>query len=342
MWEDDDDLLEELERMNNEPFVMVRHKSLCVPAPLAKGDKIGIVSFSGYESEEVIGAMGIIASHGYVPVVSKAIQRSHPESGIIPRGERISELHYILEDPEISAIFCCGDGSGSIEMLPNFSYGPIARNAKWLVGNGDVTAMLAMWLISDIASVHGPMCAEMTPESQGVASLFNLLASGGKMDYLLPVSSGCAKGEASGILIGGNLSVLTLLGGTSYDMINRYTDRDFNANSMILFVEDSGVSLRRVRDMLLRLYLTGRMLFVKGLIFGSFDDCEPYEHLQSIRDVVQELEDRWMISPGIPIVFDFPIGKGTENIPLLQGQEVRLEVSDELVSFRSVQSEKNI
>ena len=77
-------------------------------------------------------------------------------------------------------------------------------------------------------------------------------------------------------------------------------------------------------------------LLVKGLIFGSFKDCETYENLSSIRDVVEELEDRWMIAPDIPIVFDFPIGKGTSNIPLVEGAEIKLEVTDELVTLRSL------
>lgn len=332
---EDEDWMEEFERMRKEPFVMVRHNGLFQPAPLSKGDKIGIISLSGYDPEEVMCAMGIISAQGYIPVLSEAVQNSNIEAGIIPRGDRILELHRTLEDQEIKAIFCCGDGSGSIEILPNFSYGPIAKNPKWLVGNGDVTALLSMWVVSDIMAIHGPMCSELIDGGSGVKSLFNLLSGDGKLDYLLPVSSADRKGKASGRLLGGNLSVLTILGGTSYDLIDRYTGYGSDEGGAILFFEDSGISFRQVRDMLLRLYLAGPLMFIKGFIFGSFKDCKPYGNLNSIQDVVEELEVRWMINPGVPIVFDFPIGKGTPNIPLIEGAMVVLDVTDELVTLHS-------
>lgn len=332
----DDDKMEEMERNMREPFYLVRHKKLYYPASLSKGDKIGIVSLSGYDPEEVIGAMGVISDHGYVPVLSKAIQNSNPNSGIIPRGERIVELHRMLENPEIKALFFCGDGSGGIEILPNFSYGPIAKNPKWLVGNGDVSALLSMWVVSDIASIHGPMCSELIDGGSGVKTLFNLLSGDSKLDYMLPASSADRKGKTTGRLIGGNLSVLTILSATAYDLIDRYTGHENNNRGAILFFEDSGVSFRHIRDMLLRLYLTGKLLFAKGLIFGSFKDCKPYGNLNSIQDVVEELEERWMINPDIPVVFDFPIGKGTPNIPLIEGAVVELEVTHEWVNLRFV------
>lgn len=336
MMEEYDDMMERLERSMNEPFYMVRHNDLFMPAPLSKGDKIGIVSLSGYDTEEVMGAMSVIASHGYVPVVSETIQNSIAETGILPRGERIVQLHTMLEDSKIKAIFCCGDGSGSIEILPNFSYGPIAKNPKLIVGHGDVTALLSMWVSSDIASIHGPMCSELIDGGSGVRALFNLLSGDGKLDYMLPVSSADKKGKASGRLLGGNLSVLTILGATSYDLIDRYFGHASDDKGVILFFEASGISLRQVRDMLLRYYLTGALLLAKGLIFGSFKDCKPYGSLNSIQDVVEELEDRWMINPEIPIVFDFPIGEGTPNIPLIEGAMVEFEVTKELVNLRSL------
>lgn len=339
MWEDDDDWMEEFEKIKNEPFVMVRHKGLFRPSPLFKGDKIGIISLSDCDPEEVMGAMGVIASYGYVPVLSKAIQKSNPESGLIPRGERILELYEMIENREIKAIFCCGDGSGSIEILPNFSYGPIARNPKWLVGRGDVSALLAMWVVSDIASIHGPMCRDLIAGGAGVKALFNLLSNGGILDYLLPITPGSVKGKATGRLIGGNLQVFTTVSGTSYDLIDRFVGLGNEKEDTILFFEDSGISLRRVRDMLLRIYLAGPLFFVKGLIFGSFKDCEPYGHLRSIRDVVGELAERGMLPEVGPVVFDFPIGEGTSNIPLTEGLKVELEVTDKEISLSTLPSD---
>lgn len=328
--------MDEFKNFKNQPYVMVRHKGLHMPGALSKGDKIGIISLSGYDAEEVISAMSVIASYGFVPVLSHTIQNSNIKSGIIPRGERVVDLYVMLEDPEIKAIICCGDGSGSIEILPNFSYRTIAGNPKWLVGHGDITALLSLWVISDIAPIHGPMCADLISDGPEVKALFNLMSNGGKLDYIFPVSPNDRTGKAVGHLIGGNLSVLSMLGGTSYDLISHYFERlNVKENGVILFLEDSGISFKHVRDILLTLYLSNSLLFVKGLIFGSFQGCKPYGNLSSIVDVVEELEHRWMLPPDIPVVFDFPFGSVSPNFPWVEAQQVCLEVSKDLVSLHS-------
>lgn len=152
------------------------------------------------------------------------------------------------------------------------------------------------------------------------------------------VSSHDRKGKATGRLIGGNLGVISILGGTTYDMVSRYLRPSEGEEGVILFFEASGIPLGKVRDMLITLYLSGTFLLVKGIILGSFRDCEPTGNLHSIRDVVKELEERLIISPEIPIVFDFPFGAGTPNLPFIVGQKIDLEVDEELISLRSSQS----
>lgn len=179
------------------------------------------------------------------------------------------------------------------------------------------------------------MCADLKVEAPGTRNLFNLLSTGGKLDYLLESSRSNRTGTAAGRLLGGNLSMLSLLAGTSYDLISRYARYEDDKKGAILFFEDSGISFRRVRDILLSFYLSGDLLLVKGLIFGSFNKCKPYGKLCSIEDVVSELEERWMIPSSIPIVFNFPIGEGETDIPLPVGIEVELEVTNEQVSLKN-------
>lgn len=317
---------------NDDDYIFIHHKDIFLPQPLIKGDKVMILSTSDFNSQELLGTISVIAQHGFQPQLPESISNGRFQDGMIDRGTRISELHYALEDQDIKGIFCIGNGHGAFEILPNFSYGPIASNPKWLIGSGDATAWLAMWVLLDIAAIHGPNCNQIQPGNPIMDPLFNLLKAGGRFDYELPPSCANYYGDATGTLIGGNLSVMSMLVGTPYDLVTH----NRHEKEMILFFEDKGRPLWAVRDMLVSLSLTGVLFFVKGLIFGSFDSCKPYGELGTIQDVIAELQQRALIPFDIPVVFDFPIGKDTQNLPLIEGIKVNLKVTDTAVSLRSL------
>lgn len=80
--------------------------------------------------------MGVISAQGFIPVLGNAIQDSNINSGILPRGERIVDLHRMIEDQEIRAIFCCGDGNGNpgIPIVFDFPIGEGTPNIPLIEG----------------------------------------------------------------------------------------------------------------------------------------------------------------------------------------------------------------
>jgi muramoyltetrapeptide carboxypeptidase len=73
-------------------------------------------------------------------------------------------------------------------------------------------------------------------------------------------------GEARGRLVGGNLTVLSSIVGSSYLP---------NCEGAILFLEDIGEDIYRVDRMLTQLKLAGILEQISGFVFGKCTDCSP-------------------------------------------------------------------
>lgn len=329
--------LKELRKMmsGEEPFMMVRHKGLVIPQPLKKGDKIAIIApASAVKEEYVLGAAAVIAERGYEPVIMPHAIGHTTGSYSADKGDRLVDLIDALEDSKIRAILCARGGYGCVQLLPNLSYNTIASKPKWLIGYSDVSALLAAWYVSDIASIHGPMAKHLTledPDDPCTNALFNILETGGHFDYIFPSSPMNEPGQATGTLLGGNMAVLSGLAGTPYDILNL----DKTEDDVILFFEDISEPIYCIERMLWRLVLTGTLTMVKGLIFGRFTEYKPDKNFQTVEEMINFWRMRMLIPP-IPIVYDFPIGHVKENFPLIEGARVELEVTETVVSLKTI------
>ena len=304
--------------------------NIIYPAPLQKGDKVAFISpASAVKDEYVYGAMERFEQRGYSPVLMEYALGHESGSFAASKGDRLIDLLNALEDPEIKAIFCNRGGYGCCQLLPNLSYGLISGNPKWLVGFSDVSALLAAWYRSDVASIHGPMAKHLTtmPEDDHCTqALFSILENGGFFAYEAAPHAFNHFGKASGVLVGGNMAVLNDLASTPYDILDIQTDDD-----VILFIEDISEPIYKVNRMLHRLALNGTLLRVKGLIFGRFTDYRPDPNFSSMEDMVNDFIKRSLIQTDVPVAFDFPVGHTDENYPLIVGANVNLEVTPQSV-----------
>jgi muramoyltetrapeptide carboxypeptidase len=73
------------------------------------------------------------------------------------------------------------------------------------------------------------------------------------------------KGEASGRLIGGNLSLISAMVGTEWEM---------DLEDKLLFIEDIGEDPYRIDKMMIQVDQNKDINKAKGLILGVFDDCD--------------------------------------------------------------------
>lgn len=317
-------------------FFMVRHKGIFFPAPLRKGDKIALLSpASAVKKEYVKDAMQRIEERGYKPVLMKYALGHESGSFSATKGDRLMDLVTALEDSDYKAIFCTRGGYGCGQLLSNLSYGLVANNPKWIIGFSDVSALLAMWYRSDIASIHGPMAkhlATMPADHPCTVALFNMLENGGKFDYTVSPHEYNREGKVTGILRGGNLAVLNDLSDTPEDILSLKGDKE----GVILFFEDINEPIYKVNRMLWRLINSGTLLRVKGIIFGQFTEYRSDANFATMEDMLHDLVEQSIIPYDIPIAYKFPVGHTDINYPLTEGAKVEFEVTKTQVRLRTI------
>jgi len=236
--------------------------------------------------------------------------------------DRATELNWFLSRPDIDAIFCARGGYGSMRIRPLIDYAAARQHPKLLIGYSDITALqLALFAKAGIPSLSGPMVgtewSQLDPSSErmfwdlaGGAMPAPLTGPGG--ESLAPLKNG----KAEGILIGGNLSVLTRLIGTPYLP---------SLKGALLFLEDVNEAPYRVDAMLAQLKLTGLWDSLGGLIIGQFTEQDSpkstsNEILAVFRDYCKDTS--------------FPVASGLVygHIPVKNampiGVRARLEVTD--------------
>ncbi|MDE6578496.1 MAG: LD-carboxypeptidase, partial [Muribaculaceae bacterium] len=264
------------------------------PDPLKRGDKIAILSpATTVAPEYVAGAADFFAKKGYEPVVlAGAIG---PASGSFASSleQRIEDLRYALRSEEIKGILCARGGYGCVHLLSELSEEEIAAHPKWLIGFSDISALHALWLKAGVCSIHGPMAKHITLEDEDdfcACSLLDILSGKREVTYKTDAHPFNREGEACGMLKGGNLAVLNGLASTPYDILEVREGED-----VILFLEDVSEAIYAVERMLTRLYLSGTLRKIKGLIVGQFTEYRPDRNHKNMEAMIDSFLRRYAI-----------------------------------------------
>lgn len=128
-------------------------------------------------------------------------------------------------------------------------------------------------------------------------------------------------GATAGTLVGGNLSVLYSLCGSSTAL---------NTEGKILFIEDLEEYLYHIDRMLQNLKRNGMLKNLAALLVGGMtqmqDNAIPFGRsaYEIVTDVVREYH--------YPVCFDFPAGHIKDNRALILGREVQLNVEETLTT----------
>ncbi len=304
------------------------------PEKLRKGDKVAIISpATTVKREYVEGAAALLTRHGLKPVVMPSALG--PASGTFAASEedRLADLKNALHNPEVKAILCARGGYGCVHLLPHFSDEEIRENAKWIIGFSDISAFHALWHRAGVASIHGPMAKHMTllgDDDPCTKALLDILQVNPEMDYHVAPHPFNRSGRATGRLLGGNLAVLNGLAATDLDMLT-----GLDPDGVILFLEDIAEPIYKVERVLYRLWLSGVLKRIRALVIGQFTEYNPTPNHSGMEEMIQALLVRLGID-NIPVVFNFPTGHVDYNLPLIEGDNVMLEVSESEVTLTSV------
>lgn len=303
------------------------------PAPLVPGDKVAIVTpATEVKSEYIDGAVESLRRHGYEAVVYPHAKGPGCGSFAATHAERLADLKGALEDPEIKAVLCSRGGYGTAWLLDGIDWLRFRENPKWIIGFSDISALHAAAAACSVNSLHSSMAKMLATQGEDEMPVkeFYRLLEGGRMDYSAAPHPLNIEGECTGRLLGGNLAVLNGLASTPYDIFALGAE-----DGAVLFIEDIAEPIYKVERVLLRLCMAGQLQKMRGIIVGQFTEYHGDRNFATMEQMISSLlQARGII--GVPVAMGFPCGHIDENMPLVEGALISLDVESTGVTLREI------
>lgn len=281
------------------------------PPYLNPGDKVGIAATARKISlAEIQYAVNTLTKWGFEVVLPEDLYSEyHQFAGT--DAERAAVLQRLLDNPEIKAVICARGGYGSIRIVDLLDWQQFANHPKWIVGYSDITVLHGhINQTLGIASLHATMAFNITAEEERQAAIASLKDAllGKPIVHSLPAHPLNREGNASGVVVGGNLSVLySMMGSVSFP----------DTDGKILFLEDLDEYLYHIDRMMMGLKRAGKLTNLAALVVGGMTDMRdnaiPFGKTaeQIIYDSVKEYN--------YPLYFGLQAGHITNNLALPMG-----------------------
>ncbi|MCS6928661.1 MAG: LD-carboxypeptidase [Saprospiraceae bacterium] len=241
--------------------------------------------------------------------------------------DRLRDLHWAFADAAIDAVWCGRGGYGATRILPRVDFRLIARNPKPFIGYSDITALhIAIGQKAGLVTFHAPGASALLPPDtlQYLQAVlvepqvpYTLTASPFAID---PPPMTISPGKASGVLIGGNLTLLTALVGTPFQPSFR---------GKIVFIEDIGEQPYRIDRMFTQLLQATDLRKAAGIALGTFIDCGPKTGDFSFS--LAETLHFCLGNLGMPIAYGLPFGHMNNQATLPYG--IRAELDADKISL---------
>ena len=285
---------------------------------LSQGDLVAVVAPAGrVEQEQILPAIEWLEEKGFRVKTGKHLYQKHYQFSARDH-ERAEDLQEALDDPEVRAVLFARGGYGTIRIINKLNFSNFKRHPKWLAGFSDITLLHNVCRNMGIPSLHGPMCRnfmndKLMPRYE-VEKMMGILM-GEQAAYSFEYQQDNRRGSATGLLTGGNLSLLYSLLGTPYDVETR---------GKILFVEETSEYLYHIDRMMNSLRLAGKLEGLKGLVAGQFteisDNPDPFG--KSVQEIIMDAAEGY----AFPVCFGLEAGHGGINLPLVFGKSWKLQV----------------
>ncbi|GGM66123.1 peptidase S66 [Dactylosporangium sucinum] len=234
--------------------------------------------------------------------------------------DRLDDLNAALADPRVRAVICTRGGYGAQRIADAVRWGP----PKHLVGFSDITALqLSLWRVARRPAVHGPGAAWFDDRLPDISemSLKSALMSTGELVAPRVEDGPLVEGPpATGLLLGGNLTMLATTLGTS-DMPD--------LSGAILLLEDVGEAPYRLDRMLTQLIRAGALAGVAGVAVGQFTQCADHRPVTAF-EVLQER----LGTLGCPVLGGLPIGHGFGQLTVVVGAPATLDTQNGVLLSR--------
>ena len=296
---------------------------MLIPKPLLPGDTVALVGVSGCIHEEnveelVQRAVQRLEGLGFKVKLDDTCGKKYGYLAGTDE-ERAAALMNAFADDEVDGIWCIKGGYGCIRMLDLIDWDMIAKHPKAFVGFSDITTLhTVLHERCGLCTFHGPM-PKSGPMEPGATTDSLMHALAGTPDKEIRNLNGSALqcvhgGVAEGMLVGGNLTLVTAGTGTAYDL---------DVKGKILFLEDVGERTYVIDRYLHQLYHAGKLTECAGIILGGFTDCvveDPRCGLtleEVLRDVFAKVN--------VPVLAGLQAGHMREMVTLPLGRRYRMD-----------------
>ena len=298
------------------------------PKKLQAGAVIGVVAPSSPVSEErVRECCNTLKSMGFVPRCADNLATS--KGGYLAGDAKVRAdwVNRMFRDPQIDAIFCIRGGDGSNQIMEYLDLDAVRNNKKIFVGYSDITNLhLAFNQSCDLITFHGPMVSSNMVnqfDQESRVALYEALMTEPEYLYHPPVGyplKAARSGSASGILTGGNLTLLANSIGTPYEV---------DTEGKILFLEEIGGDIGSMDRDVYQLRNAGKLKGAKGILLGQFTNCkqdvDDYGMVEVILEATEDLN--------IPILYNVQSGHGAPMITLPMGAECQMDTETPMIRF---------
>ncbi|MEW2921197.1 LD-carboxypeptidase [Muricauda sp. ANG21] len=289
------------------------------PPKLKKGATIGLVA-PGYsiDQEKLYLVVETLQKMGF--------KTHHTDRILDNRGyfsntdeERAKDVMEMFTNPQVNAILCVRGGYGCTRLLPLLDYELIQQNPKPLIGFSDVTALInTIYQKTGLVGFHGPV--GITIDNEYSQAYFKRILMEGP--EILPMKNviltdpedymdseyhryTITYGEGQGKLVGGNLSLVTAMMGTPYEI--DFTDK-------LVFLEEVEEPPYRIDRMLTQFSESATLPNAKGIILGVFKGCDRLK--MSDNFTLKEVITDRLAPLGIPAMYGMSFGHVPNNLTL--------------------------
>ena len=244
-----------------------------IPSKLKKGDTIGVIAPSNYiekdDLEYINASIALMEASGFKVKFGKYVFEDTLGYGTSPE-KRAADINWAFKDDEVKAIMCVKGGEDSNTTLDYIDYEMINKHPKIICGFSDNTSILnAIHEKTGLVTYHGPTFKSLTSWETGYAykqfiktfvENTESLIMGEPEDEYTTIQVGQATGE----LVGGNLSLFTKL------VCGKYA---VNVQDKILFLEELGFEAapEMVNSNIYYLKQNGVFDRIAGLWIGNYE-----------------------------------------------------------------------
>jgi muramoyltetrapeptide carboxypeptidase len=269
------------------------------PNRLRPGDLVALVAPAGRVPEETLNAgIEIVESWGLRVRLGKHVLDRHLGYLAGTDEDRAADLQDAWCDPEVAAVFCVRGGYGCMRMVDLLDWSAMAAaGPKVFAGSSDVTTLHDyIGARLNLVTLFAPMLATLafTEDEPAQQHFHSTVFDPAAVRVLTRPGAGTlVAGRASGVVVGGNASLLAArLGARTAPP---------PPDGAIALLEDVNEDPYRVDGILTKLLRAGWFDGVTGIALGSWTGCGDPVHVRAT------LADR-LGGLGVPVAWELGFG----------------------------------